>query len=105
MRLRSDGFPQIPRILYPLPRPRSLNYWNMQHVTSQSPLGECTFTSHSFLSQVTPTQRSPTNTITIPRQTGRGSPGPKITWLTVATSGIGGQVVLNDKGKGQKTTE
>lgn len=48
MRFRSDGFPQIPRILYPLPRPRSLNYWNMQHVTSQSPLGECTFTTHSF---------------------------------------------------------
>lgn len=58
-----------------------------------------------FSSQVTATQRSPTNTITIPRQTGRGSPEAKITWLTVATSGIGGQVVLNDKGKGQKTTE
>ena len=26
-------------------------------------------------------------------------PGAKITWLTAARSGLGGQVILNDKGK------
>ena len=34
-----------------------------------------------------------------PRQTGRGSPGARISWLTAAKSGVGGQVMLNDKGK------
>ena len=35
-----------------------------------------------------------------PRHTGRGSPGARISWLTAARSGVGGQVMLNDKGKG-----
>lgn len=34
-----------------------------------------------------------------PRHTGRGSPGARISWLTAAKSGVGGQVMLNDKGK------
>ena len=34
-----------------------------------------------------------------PRQTGRGSPGARISWLTAAKSGVGGQVMLNEKGK------
>ena len=34
-----------------------------------------------------------------PRQTGRaGSPGARISWLTAAKSGVGGQVMLNNKG-------
>lgn len=37
-----------------------------------------------------------------PRQTGRGSPGARISWLTAAKSGVGGQVMLNDKGKDRK---
>ncbi|XP_022802926.1 calmodulin-regulated spectrin-associated protein 2-like isoform X3 [Stylophora pistillata] len=34
-----------------------------------------------------------------PRHTGRGSPGARISWLTAARSGVGGQVMLNDKGE------
>ena len=47
-------------------------------------------------------QESPTNSPRrrgSPRQTGRGSPGARISWVTAAKSGVGGQVVLNDKGK------
>ena len=40
-----------------------------------------------------------------PRHTGRGSPGARISWLTAARSGVGGQVMLNDKGKGGDGTE
>ncbi|KAJ7361843.1 hypothetical protein OS493_014485 [Desmophyllum pertusum] len=39
-----------------------------------------------------------------PRQTGRGSPGARISWVTAAKSGVGGQVMLNDKGCMQEDT-
>ncbi|XP_078381865.1 uncharacterized protein LOC144664608 isoform X5 [Oculina patagonica] len=40
-----------------------------------------------------------------PRQTGRGSPGARISWLTAAKSGVGGQVMLNDKGEIEETPD
>ncbi|XP_020617788.1 calmodulin-regulated spectrin-associated protein 2-like isoform X4 [Orbicella faveolata] len=40
-----------------------------------------------------------------PRHTGRGSPGARISWLTAAKSGVGGQVMLNDKGEIDETPD
>lgn len=54
------------------------------------------------LNTTSETLTSPTNSPRrhgSPKQLGRGSPGARISWLTAATRGIGGQVMLNNKGE------
>lgn len=61
-----------------------------------------TITNHVFLSSQATQESHDTGSPRrrgSPRHTGRRSPGARISWLTAAKSGVGGQVMLNDKGK------